>query len=50
MEPILSLRQGVTAELARWLNAPILLVTNVHGMARSVAALVKGYRVSKREL
>ncbi len=34
---------GSTAELARWLDAPILLVINAHGMARSVAALVKGY-------
>ena len=34
---------GSTAEIARWLDAPILLVVNVHGMGRSVAALVKGF-------
>ena len=35
--------EGSTAEIARWLDAPVLLVANVHGMARSVAPLVKGY-------
>ncbi|MEW6348411.1 MAG: cobyrinate a,c-diamide synthase [Thermodesulfobacteriota bacterium] len=35
--------EGSTAELARWLEAPVILVVNVHGMAGSVAALVKGY-------
>ena len=35
--------EGSTAEIARWLDAPILLVVNVHGMARSLAALVKGF-------
>jgi cobyrinic acid a,c-diamide synthase len=35
--------QGSTAEIARWLDAPVLLVVNAHGMARSLAALVKGY-------
>jgi len=34
---------GSTAEIARWLDAPVLLVVNAHGMARSLAALVKGY-------
>jgi cobyrinic acid a,c-diamide synthase len=34
---------GSTAEIARWLEAPVLLVVNAHGMARSLAALVKGY-------
>jgi len=34
---------GSTAETARWLNAPVLLVVGVHGMARSLAALVKGF-------
>jgi len=33
---------GSTAEMARWLDAPVLLVVNVHGMARSLSALVKG--------
>ncbi len=34
---------GSTAEIARWLQAPVLLVANAQGMARSLAALVKGY-------
>lgn len=35
--------EGSSAEIAAWLNAPVLLVTHVHGLARSIAALVKGY-------
>ncbi len=35
--------EGSTAEIACWLDAPILLVANVHGMGRSIAALVKGF-------
>lgn len=34
---------GSTAEIARWLDAPVLLVVNVHGMARSLAPIVKGF-------
>ncbi|RKX61901.1 MAG: cobyrinate a,c-diamide synthase [Thermodesulfobacteriota bacterium] len=34
---------GSTAEIAKWLDLPILLIVDVIGMARSVAALVKGY-------
>lgn len=34
---------GSTAEIASWLDLPVLLVVNAHGMARSIAALVKGY-------
>ncbi|MDD5099811.1 MAG: cobyrinate a,c-diamide synthase [Syntrophales bacterium] len=34
---------GSTAEIARLLDAPIVLIANVHGMGRSFAALVKGY-------
>ena len=34
---------GSTAEIARWLGAPIVLIVGVHGMARSLAALVKGF-------
>jgi cobyrinic acid a,c-diamide synthase len=37
-----STSEGSTAEIARWLDAPILLVVNVHGMARSLSAIVKG--------
>ena len=35
--------QGSTAEIAGWLNAPVLLVLNAKGVARSAAAMVKGY-------
>ncbi|MBT3290304.1 MAG: cobyrinate a,c-diamide synthase, partial [Victivallales bacterium] len=34
---------GSTAEVAIALGAPVLLVCNAHGMARSLAAVVKGY-------
>jgi cobyrinic acid a,c-diamide synthase len=34
--------EGSTAEMARWLDTPVLLVVNVHGMARSLSAVVKG--------
>ncbi len=34
---------GSSGEIAAWLDAPVLLVVNVHGLARSLAALVKGY-------
>lgn len=35
--------EGSTAEIARWLGAPILLVVDAHGMGRSLAAAVHGY-------
>ena len=35
--------EGSTAEIAAWLNAPILLVVDAYGVARSFAAVVKGY-------
>ena len=35
--------EGSTAEIARWLRAPVILVAGAHGMGRSLAALVKGY-------
>lgn len=35
--------QGSTAQIASWLQAPVLLVVKAHGMARSIAALVHGY-------
>jgi cobyrinic acid a,c-diamide synthase len=34
---------GSSAEIARWLGAPVLLVVNAHGQARSIAPLVKGF-------
>ena len=35
--------EGSTAEIARLLDAPVVLVANVHGMGRSFAALVRGF-------
>ncbi len=35
--------EGSTAEIATWLDAPVLLAINAHGVARSVAAEVKGF-------
>lgn len=42
--------EGSTAEIARWLGAPVILVAEVYGMARSLAALVKGYSVFEKDL
>lgn len=41
---------GSTAQIAHWLKAPVLLVVNTHGMARSLAALVRGYTHFDREI
>ena len=35
--------QGSTAEIASWLGAGVVLVINAHGLARSIAPLVKGF-------
>ncbi len=34
---------GSSAEIALWLQAPVLLVVNAHGMGRSIAPLVAGF-------
>lgn len=34
---------GSTAEIAQWLEAPVLLVVDAHGMAQSIAPLVAGF-------
>jgi cobyrinic acid a,c-diamide synthase len=34
---------GSTAEIAKWLAAPVVLVADASGMARSLAALVQGF-------
>jgi len=35
--------EGSTAEIARWLSAPVALVCDASGMARSIAALARGF-------
>jgi cobyrinic acid a,c-diamide synthase len=35
--------EGSSAEIARWLGAPVLLVIDAAGMARSVAAVAQGF-------
>ena len=35
--------EGSSAEIAMWLDAPVLLVANAHGAARSLAAVVMGF-------
>src|SRR5262245_14467434 len=35
--------RGSTAEMAKWLDLPIVLVIDVHAMARSAAAIVNGF-------
>src|SRR3989339_599619 len=42
--------EGSTAEIARWLEAPVLLITNAYGMARSLAATVKGFTMFDPDL
>jgi len=42
--------EGSTAQIAAWLRAPVLLVANVHGMARSLAAVVKGFATFERKV
>ncbi|MCP4023473.1 MAG: cobyrinate a,c-diamide synthase [Desulfobacteraceae bacterium] len=34
---------GSTAQMAKWLNLPVILVIDAKGMARSAAAMVKGF-------
>lgn len=42
--------EGSTAEVAAWLRAPVLLVADVYGMARSLAAVVKGFATFDRKV
>src|SRR5215471_8566093 len=36
--------RGSTAEMAKWLGLPVVLVIDAHAMARSAAAMVHGFR------
>lgn len=42
--------EGSSAEIARWLGAPVLLVLGAGGMARSVAALAHGFATFEPEV
>jgi len=41
---------GSTAQMAKWLNAPVILVVDASSMARSIAALVHGFKTYERDL
>ncbi len=41
---------GSTAQMAKWLGLPVLLVVNARSMARSAAALVQGFENFDREV
>ncbi len=45
-----SSEEGSTAEMAKWLKAPVVLVTDASAMARSAAALVRGFETFDPEL
>jgi cobyrinic acid a,c-diamide synthase len=42
--------EGSSAEIAKWLSAPVLLVTDASGIARSIAAMAAGYAHFDRAL
>jgi cobyrinic acid a,c-diamide synthase len=42
--------EGSTAQIAKWLAAPVLLVADAGGMARSIAALARGFAEFDPEL
>src|SRR2546426_2380452 len=35
---------GSTAEMAKWLDLPVILVIDAHAMARSAAAIIRGFQ------
>ncbi len=41
---------GSTAQMAKWLNLPVILVVNAASQARSAAALVRGFRDFDQDL
>lgn len=42
--------EGSTAEMAKWLGAPVILLVDASGMARSLAALVGGFAAFDKDL
>ncbi len=42
--------EGSTAEIAKWLGAPVVLVVDVSGMARTIAAVAHGFASFDRNL
>lgn len=42
--------EGSTAEIAKWLHAPVVLVCDASGMARSIAALGRGFSTFDADL
>ncbi len=42
--------RGSSAEIAAWLDIPVVLVVNARGLARSIAALVKGFASMRADL
>src|SRR5258708_29495696 len=42
--------EGSTAEIAKWLNAPVMLVVDVSGMARTIAAIARAVAAFDPEL
>ena len=35
--------EGSTAQIAKWLDAPVVLVTDASGVARTIAAVAAGF-------
>jgi len=42
--------EGSTAEIAAWLRAPVILVADVYGVARSLAPVVRGFASFERHV
>lgn len=42
--------KGSTAQMAKWLDLPVILIVNAKGMARSAAAIVKGFETFDPDL
>ena len=42
--------KGSTAQMAKWLNLPVILVVDAKGMARSAAAIVQGFENFDKDL